>query len=120
MYKQDSQSVPSISRYEESEGLGPGTSMRLIHHHDKSTGFSPFQLHIGRLPWLIPPITPAVQAKAAADAVRLVDQIHSDVVEAKDNLMLTKVFQADQANRKQGPEDAYAVNNFVMLSTANQ
>jgi len=34
--------------------------------------------------------------------------------------MLAKVFQADQANRKRGPEDAYAINDFVMLSTANQ
>ena len=98
----------------------PRVRFAIMNTVNKSTGFSPFQLHIGRSPRLIPPITPAVRVKAAADAVRVVDQIHSDVAEAKDNLMLAKVFQADQANRKRGPEDAYTVNDFVMLSTANR
>ena len=91
---------------------------------NKSTGFSPFQLHIGRSPRLIPPIAPLVWAQAApgpgVDALRLIEQINADVAEAKDNLMLAKVFQADQANKKRGTEDAYEVNDLVMLSTANR
>ena len=54
------------------------------------------------------------------DVLKLIDQINTDVVEAKDNLMLAKVFQADHANRKRGPEDVYKVNDLVMLSTANR
>ena len=87
---------------------------------NKSTGFSPFQLHIGRSPRLIPPITPAVRARVAVDAVKVVDRINLDVAEAKDNLMIAKIFQADQANRKRGPEDSYSVDDMVMLSTANR
>ena len=50
----------------------------------------------------------------------MIEQIDVDVAEAKDNLMLAKVFQADQVNRKRGAEDAYKVNDLVMLSTANR
>ena len=42
------------------------------------------------------------------------------MAEAKDNLMLAKLFQADQANRRQGPEDVYKVDDMVMLSTTNR
>ena len=87
---------------------------------NKSTGFSPFQLHTGRSPRLIPPITQTTRANGNVDAAKLIDQINSDVAEAKDNLMLAKLFQADQANRKRGPEDVYKVDDMVMLSMANR
>ena len=50
----------------------------------------------------------------------MIDQINTDIAEAKDNLMVVKIFQVDQANRKCGQEDEYKVNNLVMLSTANR
>jgi len=50
----------------------------------------------------------------------LIEQINMDVAEAKDNLMLAKIFQADQANRKRRPEDVYKVDDLVLLSTANR
>ena len=87
---------------------------------NKSTGFSPFQLQIGRAPRLIPPIAPAERGTGSTDAVELIDRINLDVAEAKDNLMLAKIFQADQANKRRGPEDIYKVNDQVMLSTTNR
>ena len=54
------------------------------------------------------------------DAVKVIDQIEADIAEAKDNLMLAKIFQADNSNRKQRPEDVYKENDLVMLSTANR
>ena len=89
---------------------------------NKSTGFSPFQLHTGRSPRLIPLITPAAQTQVVegVDAAKLIEQINLDVAEAKDNLMLTKIFQTDQANRKRRLEDIYCQGDLVMLSTANQ
>jgi len=90
---------------------------------NKSTGFSPFQLRMGRSPRLIPPITQAAQdqmAPGGLDALKLIERIRVDVAEAKDNLMLAKVFQADHANRRRGPEDVYKENDLVMLSTANR
>jgi len=76
---------------------------------NKSTGFSPFQLHMGRSPRLIPPITAAVRESGGVDAAKLIDQLSTNVAEAWDNLMLAKVFQADQANRRCALEDAYKV-----------
>jgi len=54
------------------------------------------------------------------DAAKVVDQIKADVAEAKDNLLLAKLFQADHSNRRRSPEDVYNVNDMVMLSTANR
>ena len=86
-----------------------------------STKFSPFQLHIGRSPHLIPPITDREKRKGGeTDAVKLMERMQTDLAEAKDNLMLAKIFQADQANRRRTPEDAYQVNDLVLLSTANR
>ena len=42
------------------------------------------------------------------------------MAEAKDNLLLAKLFHADQANRRQDPEDVYKVDNMVMLLMTNQ
>ena len=98
----------------------PKVHFAIMNMVNKSTGFSSFQLHLGRSPQLIPPITPAVRAQTVVDAVQLMDQISLDVAEAKDNLMLAKIFQADQVNRKCRPEDAYKVDEMVMLSTSNR
>jgi hypothetical protein len=65
---------------------------------------SPFQLQMGRSPRLIPPIIthptdPASDSNLdTSNALQVLDRIRLDVQEAKDNLMLAKVFQADQAN----------------------
>ena len=53
-------------------------------------------------------------------ASEVIRRVEADVAEAKDNLLLAKLFQADQANRKRGPEDAYKVDDLVMLSTGNR
>ena len=101
----------------------PRVCFAIMNTVNKSTGFSPFQLHTGWSPRLIPPITQSERGRVEVgdvDALRLIEQINTDVAEAKDNLMLAKIFQADQANRKRGPEDAYTVDDFVMLSTANR
>ena len=87
---------------------------------NKSTGFSPFQLLTGQSPRIIAPITPDEWRTERMDVVRIIDQINTDIAEAKDNLLLAKVFQADQANKKRGPEDVYKVNDLVMLSTTNR
>jgi hypothetical protein len=47
----------------------------------------------------------------------IISQIEGDVAEAKDALLGAKVLQAFYANKSQGPEDAYAVGNKVMLAT---
>jgi hypothetical protein len=54
------------------------------------------------------------------EAEKLIAQINMNMAEAKDNLLLTKIFQVDQANRRCAPEDIYKVDNLVMLFMANR
>jgi len=67
-----------------------------------STGFSNFQLHLGRAPHLIPPIVPAKLPddlrSAASRAEDLINQICTDVMEAQDNLFQAKNFQEHYVN----------------------
>ena len=98
----------------------PRVRFAIMNTVNKSTGFSPFQLHAGRSPRLIPPMTSVARKEGGVDVAALMDQINADVAEAKDNLMLAKVFQADHANRVRAQEDIYKVGDLVMLSTANR
>jgi len=97
----------------------PWVRFAIMNTVNKLTGFSPFQLHMGRSPRLIPPITAAARESGGVDAAKLIDQLSTDVAEARDNLMLAN-FQADQANRRHAPEDAYKVDELVMLSMASR
>jgi hypothetical protein len=99
----------------------PRVRFAIMNAVNASTKFSRFQLHLGRSPRLIPPITPQVQSKeGTTDALKVVERLRSDVAEAKDNLMLAKVFQADQANKRREPKDVYQEGDLVLLSTANR
>ncbi|KAI0317039.1 hypothetical protein OF83DRAFT_1040018, partial [Amylostereum chailletii] len=89
-----------------------------------STGFSLFQIHLGRSPRLIPPFTADVHAAAhtdyAADAVRtdaLLRRIETDFLEASDSLLAAKANQAAFSNRHRSPEVKYKAGEHVLLST---
>lgn len=89
-----------------------------------STGFSGFQLHLGRSPCVIPPIlTPILDIElqdAAATATALLDKITEDVAEARDNLLQAKIAQASYTKASRNPDPHYKVDDFVMLSTTNR
>ena len=93
---------------------------------NSSTGFSPFQLRMGRSPRIIPPITPtpvfdtAQESKEATRAAELIESLALDTAEAKDNLFATKVAQSEFANRHCSPEIPFTVGNKVLLSTTNR
>ncbi len=89
-----------------------------------STGFSRFQLHLGRQPRILPPLfqtdvtaadpdSPSA-ADRAADVIRRID---TDVLEAQDNLAAAKLAQMCAANRGRTDDPAYAVCDLVLLST---
>ena len=54
------------------------------------------------------------------DALRLIGHIEADVAEAKDNILLAKVFQVDQDNKQRGQKDAYNLDDPVIYNTRDQ
>jgi len=89
-----------------------------------STGFSPFQLRMGRAPRLIPPLisnnAPIPDEMNHSAAIELIEQIERDVSEAQDNLLAAKISQAEFANRRRSDEVVYEVGERVMLSTKHR
>ncbi|PIL33967.1 hypothetical protein GSI_03675 [Ganoderma sinense ZZ0214-1] len=82
----------------------PRVRFAIMNTVNASTGFSPFQLHLGRSPRLIPPIVdqplPASHpdAEVAELAKSIIDALQLDVMEARDNLLASKLAQAAAAN----------------------
>ncbi len=83
-----------------------------------STGFTPFQLHSGRHPRVIPPLVfdHTERSPDSIDAAKLIKQLDADVMEAQDNLLLAKSNQAYHADKARRPETVYANGDKVMLS----
>ncbi|KLO04257.1 hypothetical protein SCHPADRAFT_804647, partial [Schizopora paradoxa] len=90
-----------------------------------STGFSPFQLRMGRSPRIIPPLVnpPSANEECPPEDLRaeqLFRQLELDLSEAQDNLILAKVSQQIQADKTRGPEIRYKEGDFVMLNTLHR
>ncbi|EGO03634.1 hypothetical protein SERLA73DRAFT_45829 [Serpula lacrymans var. lacrymans S7.3] len=86
-----------------------------------STGFSPFHLHIGRFPRLLPPfILPDEHNADTHNTANFLSKWELDVAEAQDNLLAAKTSQATSADKHCAPNPAYNVSDLVMLSTHNQ
>jgi Chromo (CHRromatin Organisation MOdifier) domain len=86
---------------------------------NKSTGFSPFQLRLGRQPRLIPPLIATSLPEDATDrsATAFMQKIHLDTLEAKDNLTRAKLSQAVQSNRTRTLSFPFKIRDRVRLST---
>src|ERR1700729_458371 len=91
-----------------------------------STNFSPFQLHMGRSPYIIPPLVPSelppdlAGTDDTALASTIINHIATEVNEAKDALLHAKVTQAHFANADRGREVVYAIGDLMMLSTLHR
>jgi hypothetical protein len=91
-----------------------------------STGFSPFQLRMGRSPRLIPPLASNRRAEVlqefpdAGAATVLIEKLALDTMEARDNLLAAKVAQAEFANRHRAPDVEFKEGDQVMLSTEHR
>ncbi|KAI0039458.1 hypothetical protein FA95DRAFT_1504146 [Auriscalpium vulgare] len=89
-----------------------------------STGFTPFQLRLGRHPRLTPPllqpVADATMAEFGTDVLRaqlVINPLTVDFAEAQDALFAAKLQQADTTNQHRGPKRAYAVGDRMLLST---
>lgn len=89
-----------------------------------STGYTGFQLRMGRSPRVIPPIVSRDKRLAVdvdtALAESIIDRLLIDEADAKDNLTQAKIQQAIYSNLYRGPEVVYEVGDCVMLSTMNR
>ena len=88
------------------------------------TGFSGFQLKMGRSTRLLPHIIQSLPAglmgmKEAVDAAGIIEKVWLDVQQAKDALAVAKITQAYYMNAHHGTEDIFVPGDLVMLSTFN-
>ena len=98
----------------------PRVRFDLMNTVNVSTGYSPFQLRMGRSPRIIPPLSTSLEPLPGTplfDAKTLLDQMELDTSQAADSLLLAKVNQAIQADKRRGPDPQYKVGDFVMLNT---
>jgi hypothetical protein len=101
----------------------PRVRFDIMNTVNASTGFSGFQLRLGRSPCIIPPlVTPA--ARDAPDEEKLareiIEHLALDVAEAQDNLLTAKINQAEQANKSRRPDHDLKIGNMCKLSTTNR
>ena len=92
-----------------------------------STGYTPFQLHLGRSLRVIPPIVDTAICRASdyyglstADTAELLKRLDTDFLETQNNLRLAKIEQALQVNKHCGPERIYKVGDQVLLFTLHR
>ena len=92
----------------------------LMNSVNSSTGFSPFQLHMGHLPHVIPPllINHSIPPSSTYTATQtLIKCIHADTSTTANVLLAAKVAQADFANRHWCTSPIFSISNHVLLST---
>jgi len=90
---------------------------------NKSMGFSPFQLRMGRSPRVIPPLIDRQEADTTPEGQRawtLIKNLEQRTMEAQDNLSRTKISQAAQANKSRTLTFLFSLGGRVRLSTMNR
>ncbi|KAG1805116.1 uncharacterized protein HD556DRAFT_1215970, partial [Suillus plorans] len=92
-----------------------------------STGYTPFHLHLGRTPRMLPPLTPegvrATREDFPADIANALDAIVSlktDIADAHDALVASRIAQANTANTHRSEEPVFKISDFAYLSTAHR
>lgn len=101
----------------------PRVRFHIMNTVNASTGFSPFQLHLGRSPRMLPPIAShAVSTTEPSDqnAHRFLAQLANDVFEAQDNLLAAKAAQASNVNNSRAKTLVLQTGDRVMLATKHR
>jgi hypothetical protein len=99
----------------------PRIRFNLMNTINSSTGFSPFQLHMGRSPCIIPPLVPsAVNDIEDIRALDVIKKLKADVAEAKVNLAAAKISQCLQANNNHTDNFSLKIGDRVLLSTLHR
>ena len=100
----------------------PRVRFDMMNTINKSTGFTPFQLRMGRSPRVIPPLIPAKSNATVTDvdAWHIIRQLETDVFEAQDNLLRAKISQSIQANKHRSLKFPFEIGSRVRLSTSHR
>ena len=104
----------------------PRVRFNIMNTVNKSTGFSPFQLRLGRSPRIIPPLVnppsknPVDNIAPALAARTVIERLQHDVWEAQDNMFKAKISQAEQANKHRLLTFPFHVGQRVRLSTLHR
>ena len=102
----------------------PRIRFNIMNTVNKSTGFTPFQLRLGRSPRIIPPLVqvpnPLPLNPSELSAQTIIDRIQHDVWEAQDNMIKAKISQAQQANKHRNTDFPFEVGQRVRLSTLHR
>jgi Chromo (CHRromatin Organisation MOdifier) domain len=90
---------------------------------NKSTGFSPFQLRMGRSPRLIPPLVDSPSSctgNAEIQPQEIIRNVELITKEAQDNLLRAKISQSFHANKSRSLTFPFRIGDRVRLSTFNR
>src|ERR1700733_9024502 len=100
----------------------PLLRFQMMNSINASTGFSGFQLRMGRSPRVIPPLVPQEMPADDAEtrARTVISKLLLDTEEAKDKLLMAKVQQAFHANKTRSGNHDLKIGDKVMLSTLHR
>ncbi|KAF4622194.1 hypothetical protein D9613_009369 [Agrocybe pediades] len=99
----------------------PLIRFNIMNSVNKSTGFSPFQIRLGRSPRIIPPLVHGTTNDAAEESPKeFLQRMEQISCEAQDNLLQAKIAQSLQANKSRSTDFPFAVGDRVRLSTKNR
>ena len=101
----------------------PRIHFKIMNTVNASTSYSGFQLHLGRSPWVIPPLIPSLLTPEQTDCwpliSDLIDCLNTDVTDAWDNLLLVKITQMHHANKFCTLDPLSNIGDLVMFLTSN-
>ncbi|SGY11851.1 BQ5605_C011g06293 [Microbotryum silenes-dioicae] len=86
---------------------------------NKSTGKTPFEVVLGFNPELTP-IAPRDGSTVLQAVEAIVDERETAVAEARDNLAIAKIRQAEQSNRRRKVDPVFAVGDKVLVDSRDR
>ena len=100
----------------------PRIRFHIMNTVNKSTGFTPFQLRMGRSPRVIPPLIPLTRNTSPEDisAHDIIQRLQDDVSEAQDNLLQAKISQSIEANKHRSLDFPFTIGSRVRLTTLHR
>lgn len=88
---------------------------------NSSTGFSPFQLCMGCLPCVIPPLVACrMEGVTNIHTTAMIERLALDLLKAKDNMLQAKISQSLAANKHHTDHFPFEKGSWVVLSTLHR